>query len=93
MNKSLKRKAHDIFNEYNNSSIRQTNLPIDEQNDMIIDKIINEYMDLDWELPDLDNKCIIIETYTDIDMEANNSSSSTEDSSEIEVEMKNDNLS
>jgi hypothetical protein len=85
MKKSLKRKAHDILNNYNNSLIRQTNLPIDEQNDMIIDKVINEYMDLDWELPDLDNKCIVIETYTDIEMETDNSSPNIQDISKMEI--------
>jgi hypothetical protein len=93
MKKSLKRKAHDILNEYNNSLIRQTNLPIDEQNDMIIDKVINEYMDLDWKLPDLDNKCIVIETYTDIEMEADNSSSNNEYDSNIQSNMEIDNSS
>jgi hypothetical protein len=53
-------KLQDVLNEYNSSQI---NLPKDKENDMIIDNIINnhEYMDIDWHLPDLDNKCIIIE--------------------------------
>jgi hypothetical protein len=71
-------KFQDVVNEYNSSQI---NLPKDQENNMIIDNIINdyEYMDIDWTLPNLDNKCIVIEHHTDTDIDIESRPSNDKD--------------